>query len=117
MPGYKVSLVGNTASIIREGLKCSYCRLLLKDPIQTSESGLRYCRECFKEAVRYVYTVMCVDARRLAGRRAYAVFLNASLLCGCVYVYRVDAGIMRRKNITLRGNIVRQHNSTYLSIL
>ena len=51
MPGYKVCLVDNAA--LRDGLKCSYCTLLLKDPIQTTESGQRYCKECYKEAVRY----------------------------------------------------------------
>jgi len=48
MPGYKLYLQDGE---IHEGLKCSYCRLVLKDPIQTSETGLRYCKECFKEEV------------------------------------------------------------------
>ena len=39
---------------IHEGLICSYCKLLLKDPVQTSESGLRLCRGCFEEASKLV---------------------------------------------------------------
>ena len=32
---------------------CTYCSLLLKDPVQTSETGKRYCKECF-DIVRYL---------------------------------------------------------------
>ena len=53
MPGYKLRLRNNEEP--NEGIKCSYCRLIMRDPIQTAESGQRYCRECFKEAVRYAY--------------------------------------------------------------
>ena len=52
MPGYKVCLLNDES--FREGLKCSFCSLLLRDPIQTSETGQRYCKECYKEAVRLV---------------------------------------------------------------
>ena len=52
MPGYKVFLEDN--GDVRKGLKCSYCNLLLNDPVQTSESGLRFCRECFKDAKKLV---------------------------------------------------------------
>ena len=52
MPGHKVLL--QVGGEIREGLTCSYCKLLLKDPVQTSESGLRLCRECFEEASKLV---------------------------------------------------------------
>ena len=48
MPGYKVYL--RDGGEIREGLMCCYCSLVLKDPVQTSESGLRLCRGCFEEA-------------------------------------------------------------------
>jgi len=47
MPGYKIYLQGGQ---VHEGLKCSYCLLVLKDPIQTSETGQRYCKECFEDA-------------------------------------------------------------------
>jgi len=47
MPGYKLYLQGGGK--IHEGLKCSFCLLVLKDPIQTSETGQRYCKECFKD--------------------------------------------------------------------
>ena len=52
MPGYKVYT--QDGGEIREGLTCSYCKLLLKDPVQTSESGLRLCRGCFEEASKLV---------------------------------------------------------------
>ena len=52
MPGHKLYL--QDEGDIHEGLKCSYCRLVLKDPIQTSETGQRYCKECFEDAVRFV---------------------------------------------------------------
>ena len=32
---------------------CTHCSLLLKDPVQTSETGKRYCKECF-DIVKYV---------------------------------------------------------------
>ena len=53
MPGYKLHLQNSEEP--REGVKCSYCRLILKDPVQTAESGQRYCRECYKEAVRCAF--------------------------------------------------------------
>ena len=52
MPGYKVFL--QNGEEIREGLKCSYCKLTLKDPVQTSEIGQRLCRECFDKAIKLV---------------------------------------------------------------
>ena len=55
MPGYKLYLQNNEEP--REGVKCSYCRLILRDPIQTTNTGQRYCRECFKEAVRYAFLI------------------------------------------------------------
>ena len=48
MPGHQIYLLGGRE--VHEGLKCLYCRLVLKDPIQTSETGQRYCRECFEDA-------------------------------------------------------------------
>ena len=59
MPEYKVYLQKNGE--IREGLRCSYCRLVLRDPIQTSETGQRYCRECFTEAARSVLNLHQLD--------------------------------------------------------
>ena len=46
---------------ICEELKCSYCKLLLKDPVQTSESGLRLCRECFDNASKLVLRIICLQ--------------------------------------------------------
>ena len=48
MSGYRVILQDGGA--IWEGLICSYCKLVLKNPMQTTESGLRFCKECFDEA-------------------------------------------------------------------
>ena len=53
MPGYKVFL--QDGGDIREGLTCSYCKLVLKDPVQTSESGQRLCKGCFDKATKLVY--------------------------------------------------------------
>ena len=52
MQGYKVFL--EDGGEICEGLTCSYCKLVLKDPVQTSESGLRLCRGCFEKAKKLV---------------------------------------------------------------
>ena len=52
MPGHKVYL--QDGEKICEGLTCFYCELLLKDPVQTSESGLRLCRECYDKAIMLV---------------------------------------------------------------
>ena len=51
MPGYKVFL--QDGGDIREELTCSYCKLVLKDPVQTSESGQRFCWECYT-VLKYV---------------------------------------------------------------
>ena len=32
---------------VPEELKCTYCKLVLNDPVETSESGLRFCKECY----------------------------------------------------------------------
>ncbi|XP_065917637.1 TNF receptor-associated factor 6-like [Dysidea avara] len=48
MPGHKVYPVDGGE--VRDGLTCTYCKLMLKDPVQTSETGLRLCRECFYKA-------------------------------------------------------------------
>ena len=50
---------------IREGLTCSYCKLLLKDPVQTSESGLRLCKGCFEDAAKLVCMLWTQPSYRL----------------------------------------------------
>ena len=52
MPGHKVFLQDDGE--IFEGLMCSYCKLLLNDAVQTSESGQRLCKECFEAATRLI---------------------------------------------------------------
>ena len=61
MPGYKLRLQNNEE--LREGVKCSYCRLILRDPVQTAETGQRYCRECVKEAVKFAICVIHIHSR------------------------------------------------------
>jgi len=58
MPGYKLCLQERRE--VHEGLKCSCCRLVLKDPIQTSETGQRYCKECFEDARLAVNINVCI---------------------------------------------------------
>ena len=48
MPGLELYL--QDGGKVQDELTCSYCKLVLKDPVQTSESGLRFCRECFDKA-------------------------------------------------------------------
>ncbi|XP_065916393.1 TNF receptor-associated factor 3-like isoform X2 [Dysidea avara] len=48
MPGYVVHL--QSGEEVRDGLRCSHCHLVLKDPVQTT-SGLIFCRDCFKETL------------------------------------------------------------------
>ena len=68
MPGYKVFL--QDGGDIREGLTCSYCKLVLKDPVQTSESGQRLCRECFDKATKLVTHKSVISKYRfVSGRR------------------------------------------------
>ena len=58
MPGHKVFT--QDGGEIREGLICPYCKLLLKDAVQTSETGQRLCKECFEEATtatRLIYYI------------------------------------------------------------
>ena len=43
---------------VRDGLTCSYCKLMLKDAVQTTETGLRFCKGCFEKAQRFVSIVM-----------------------------------------------------------
>jgi len=35
-------------------LTCSYCKLMLRDPVQTTVTGHRLCRGCFDAAQKYV---------------------------------------------------------------
>jgi len=58
MPGY--SVVKQDGGKIRDEWTCSYCKLVLKDPVQSSETGLRLCKECFDKAQRYVSLVVLV---------------------------------------------------------
>ena len=44
MPGYKLFLLNGEE--VRDELLCLYCKLVLKDPMQTSITGLRFCKEC-----------------------------------------------------------------------
>ncbi|XP_065885202.1 TNF receptor-associated factor 2-like [Dysidea avara] len=63
MPGYKLYL--KDGDEVHEGLKCSNCRLVLKDPIQTSETGQRYCKLCFKDARNSTSKTSTVDPNNM----------------------------------------------------
>ena len=52
MPGYKLFLL--SGGEVCDELTCSYCKLVLKDPVQTSETGLRLCEDCVDKAQKYV---------------------------------------------------------------
>ena len=54
MPGYDI-LPLQDGGTIQERLKCCHCRLVMSDPVQTKQTGLLYCRECFSEVVKCVY--------------------------------------------------------------
>ena len=51
--GYRCTIWSPDGEVFNEALMCTRCSLLLKDPVQTSETGKRYCKECF-DIVRYV---------------------------------------------------------------
>ena len=51
--GYRCKIWSQDGEIFNEALMCTHCSLLLKAPVQTSETGKRYCKECF-DIVRYV---------------------------------------------------------------
>ena len=36
---------------LAEELTCTYCQLVLNEPVEASESGLRFCDNCFDKAV------------------------------------------------------------------
>ena len=42
-----------------EGLICSKCNLLLRDPMQLINCGHRYCCPCIKEYVQYLVVPCC----------------------------------------------------------
>ena len=56
MPGLKLYL--QEGGEVRDELTCSYYNLVLRDPVQTSESGLRFCKECFSKAQALVISVI-----------------------------------------------------------
>ena len=56
MPGYDIPLQDGVVLIDR--LKCHHCQLVMKDPVQTKETGLIFCRECFDEALKLA--LMCM---------------------------------------------------------
>ena len=56
MPGYKVYL--QDGGEIREELTCCHCKLVLNDPVQTRESGLRLCRGCYETNTKLVH-ILC----------------------------------------------------------
>ena len=51
MPGYDAFPLQDGV-VLHERLKCYHCQLIIKDPVQTKESGLIFCRECFNETLK-----------------------------------------------------------------
>ena len=47
MPGYQLFLL--YGGEVRDKLLCSHCKLVLKDPMQASVTGQRFCKECVDE--------------------------------------------------------------------
>ena len=58
MPGYKV--YPQDGGDVRDGLTCSYCELMLKDAVQTTETGLRFCKGCFEKARKFVLSLLYI---------------------------------------------------------
>lgn len=52
MAGYVFPLQDGV--VLHDRLKCYHCQLVMKDPVQTKETGLIFCRECFYEALKLV---------------------------------------------------------------
>ena len=53
MPGYDTFPLQD-GKVIDKRLKCYYCKLVMKDPVQTKGTGRLACRGCFDEALKYV---------------------------------------------------------------
>ena len=49
MPGYKLVFLQE----ILKTFLCAYCKLVMRDPVQTSKTGIRFCKECYNKAPRY----------------------------------------------------------------
>ena len=52
MPGHRLHL--QDGGEVGGELTCSYCKLVLKDPVQTNQTGQRFCKECFDKAMKLV---------------------------------------------------------------
>lgn len=54
MPGYDLKVDGDYARL--DSLQCTYCKLILRDAIQTSE-GQRFCKTCWEQIEKFVLRV------------------------------------------------------------
>ena len=52
MPGYRA--YPQDGGDVCDDLTCCYCKLMLRDPVQTTVTGHRLCRDCFNAAQRYI---------------------------------------------------------------
>ena len=46
MPGYRAKSIGSLSADDLRTLVCPYCRLLLRNAVQTVEDGIRLCESC-----------------------------------------------------------------------
>ena len=51
MSGYKLLMF--LQEPVRTTFQCAYCKLVMRDPVQTSKTGIRFCKECYNKVPRY----------------------------------------------------------------
>ena len=50
MPGYRARAIGSLSADDLRSLVCPYCRLLLRNAVQTREDGIRLCLSCHMDS-------------------------------------------------------------------
>ena len=50
MPGYRARAIGSLSADDLRSLVCPYCRLLLRNAVQTREDGIRLCLSCYMDS-------------------------------------------------------------------
>ena len=51
MSGHVIYLQDDDQKVPEE-LQCTYCGLVMNEPVETSETGLRFCDSCFDNAAK-----------------------------------------------------------------
>ena len=57
MPGYEIFPLQDDTEIPKIFI-CPHCHLVMRDPVQTKVSGVRICRGCLGEALKYVIMIV-----------------------------------------------------------